>query len=298
MIKIIEWNPWSGCLQCSYDCAGCYVLKNRNEKFKVNLDELDLPMQLLDATNVQNPMRLMFDSDSVFNVCTYSDFFINAADNIRGRIWRIIKARYDCIFLIETKRVKSIKERLPSDWGDGWNNVILVISASHKESLEKQLVFAKEVPLKHVFIALTPLKEEIDLTTLDLPKSVEMVISGGDYYDDINIFNWHKKLSIDAKKLNLGYIFKDTGKRLMLGDKVYIIPEDKRTTQAYKAQLNRSKVVDRNQYLDKPLILNGIEWVIQENRFVPKRWNQETKDCEIDYDMFFKSNQILEFSPF
>lgn len=295
---MIIWNPWSGCMQCCYDCNGCAIIKNKNGKFKLNVDEFNLPMHLFDDKNVYEPMRLKYKSGTLFSLCTLSDFFINDADEFRQRIWRIIKARYDCIFLIETKRVKAIEHRLPYDWGDGWDNVIFLISASCQESLEKQYEFAKRLPLKHIFLSLKPLREQIDLTKLDIKSNVEMVISGGDYFDEINVFDWHKSLANDARELKLGYVFDYTGKRLMIGDTIYTIPENKRLEQAFKAGINQSKIVNRDDYVDTPLILDGIKWEISDNRFIPMRKDENTGNYDPDFEMFFDSNKILGFGNF
>lgn len=55
--------------------------------------------------------------------CFATDFFLPEADEWRKEAWAMIKERSDLDFLILTKRIDRFLESLPSDWGDGYDNV-------------------------------------------------------------------------------------------------------------------------------------------------------------------------------
>ena len=66
-------------------------------------------------------------SGELIRVCMTSDFFLEEADKWREEVWDIIKQRSDVKFYLLTKRPERVHKCLPSDWGDGWENVFLML---------------------------------------------------------------------------------------------------------------------------------------------------------------------------
>lgn len=54
-------------------------------------------------------------------------FLLEEADKWREEVWDIIKQRSDVKFYLLTKRPERVHKCLPSDWGNGWENVFLML---------------------------------------------------------------------------------------------------------------------------------------------------------------------------
>ena len=295
---MIDWTIWKVNKKNSKVYNSCPSILNDLDKFELLIDSFDLPLQLSENKREKDSMRLKFPSSTLFDVCKSSDYFLDEADLIRYRFWHMMKVRYDCTFFITTKRAERIQYCLPDDWGEGWKNVVFIISAKDEEDLIKHYTSIRELPLKHIFILFPLVTKEIDLSNSELEtkpelnfrSNVECIISNGDNYtNSITDFEWHKKLSYYAKEKGLAYVFNSTGNYFRLNDKVYKIPREKQISQASKSGIDVSKVVSKDSLLGEPFIKDGIEWRIENNVFVPV--NVESGD--IEYNLFFNSNDIL-----
>jgi protein gp37 len=60
-----------------------------------------------------------------------TDFFVEEADAWRDEAWAVIRKRPDVVFRILTKRAVRIRDHLPSDWGDGYENVMLQVTTEN-----------------------------------------------------------------------------------------------------------------------------------------------------------------------
>ena len=85
-----------------------------------------------------------------------SDFFLEEADEWRDEAWDIIRARSDVIFFIITKRPQRIPECLPEDWGDGWENVFINVTAENQRRAEERVPLLLELPFKHRGVNVAP----------------------------------------------------------------------------------------------------------------------------------------------
>jgi protein gp37 len=157
--SLIQWcdytqNFWWGCIKLGTECAKCYMYRWLNDK----------------GGNGRNIFRL---SDSKFFeplywkekgrvfTCSFSDFFLEEADCWRDDAWDVIRRTPHLTWLILTKRPERILYCLPSDWGQGWDNVWLGVSVGIQSSFERAKVLA-EIPAKIRFISAEPILEELD----------------------------------------------------------------------------------------------------------------------------------------
>src|ERR1700720_268317 len=67
--------------------------------------------------------------------CSESDFFHQGADVWRDEAWEIIKNTPHLLYQILTKRPGRIASHLPADWGNGYKNVWLGVTAGSGPSL-------------------------------------------------------------------------------------------------------------------------------------------------------------------
>ena len=70
--------------------------------------------------------------------CSYSDFFMEEADQWRDEAWEMIRATPNLIWQLTSKRTHLIADRLPPDWGDGYPNVWLGTSVELKKYLPRR----------------------------------------------------------------------------------------------------------------------------------------------------------------
>jgi protein gp37 len=107
--------------------------------------------------------------------CSWSDFFIKAADDWRGEAWSIIERTPHLTYQILTKRPSRITTRVP--WQNTpWPNVWLGASVESRKYLHRIDVL-RNVNVRLRFLSLEPLLEDLD--GLDLT-GIGWVIVGGE----------------------------------------------------------------------------------------------------------------------
>lgn len=149
------WNPWQGCRKVSPGCQNCYMFR---DKKRFGQDPTKV-VRSSDATFMK-PYRWK-DPVKVF-VCSWSDFFIEDADEWREEAWIIMSNLQHLTFQILTKRPENIADRLPVDWP--LKNVWLGVTAENQAMLEKRLPILWQLDVPVLFISCEPLLEELDFT--------------------------------------------------------------------------------------------------------------------------------------
>lgn len=85
-------------------------------------------------------------------------------------------------FSLLTKRAERIKDCLPRDWGDGWDNVSFSVSCENQKRLEQRIPYLLELPAKHRWVSLKPFIGEIDIADYLATGKIETVLAGGENY--------------------------------------------------------------------------------------------------------------------
>lgn len=168
-------------------------------------------------------------------VCMASDFFLEEADAWREKAWEIIRKRPNVTFSLLTKRAERIKSCLPSDWGDGWNNVQFAVSAENQKRVDERIPYLLEIPSKHNWISVKPFIGEVDLEKYLATGRIETVLAGGENYLGSRplLYEWVKKLHDQCKKYDVHLIFGQTGNIFIKDGKEYKIRN--RTEQMVQA---------------------------------------------------------------
>lgn len=153
-------NFWWGCHKVSPECKNCYIAGIMKRAGRVPFDG---PMK---TKNWANPLKWNRRSSrngtrlKIFT-CSMSDFFHPGADPWRDDAWRLIRNCPSLDWLILTKRPELIAERLPSDWGGGYQNVWLGVTCGISKSLQRVEV-VREIPAAIRWISAEPLLGPID----------------------------------------------------------------------------------------------------------------------------------------
>lgn len=103
------WNPWQGCLKVSPGCKQCYMYR---DKKRYGQD----PMVVVRSKPGTFRKPLQWKQPAKVFTCSWSDFFIEQADNWIDDAWNIIRQTPHLTYQILTKRPENIKDRLPEDW--------------------------------------------------------------------------------------------------------------------------------------------------------------------------------------
>lgn len=229
------WNPWHGCHKYSEGCQNCYAYfldkrygRDTNEVLK-NKSDFNLPIKKTKDGDWKLP------SGSFVRVCMASDFFIEEADAWRDEAWSFIRLRPDVTFSLLTKRAERIKDCLPYDWGDGWNNVSFSVSCENQKRLEQRMPYLLDLPAKHRWVSLKPFIGEMDLAPYLKTGKIETVLAGGENYLGSRPlhYEWVEKVHDACVENNVQLIFGQTGNIFIKDGKEYKIRN--RTDQMVQA---------------------------------------------------------------
>ena len=237
---MIIWNPWHGCHKVSEGCQHCYMYfldgKRGIDTSKVyRTENFNLPVQR------RRDGRFKLPSGMQLYVGLSTDFFVEEADEWRDEAWRIIRQRPDIVFRLLTKRANRIKDCLPKDWDDGYENVLLQVTTENQLRADERLPILLDIPAKHKGFMAAPFIGEVDVEQYLATGQIEEVLCGGENYDGARPchYEWVKKLSDQCRKHDVTFDFIETGTVFVKEGKTYRIP-DKRTQslQAYKSGLS------------------------------------------------------------
>ncbi len=233
-----EWNPWHGCQKYSAGCANCYVYR-RDAKYELDASAVrknaafDLPVRRLrDGTyKLKGP-------EQVFT-CFTSDFFLDQADDWRAEAWRMMRERSDLEFFFITKRILRFYERLPEDWGDGYENVSIGVTCENQAKADERLPFFLRLPIRHKTIICEPMLEAVDFSPY-LGPAIEQVVVGGESGDTARLmrYDWALGVRRQCEAASVPFYFKQTGARFEKDGREYRIPRRLQFSQARKSGLS------------------------------------------------------------
>lgn len=162
------WNPWSGCERVSAGCDACYMFR---EKKRWGQDPLKVVRSK--GTFFDPVLKWAKDPKLIFT-CSFSDWFIEAADEFRHEAWDIVRATPQHQYQILTKRPQNVPGMLPHHWSGAdfldLENVWLGVSVENNKALRRIRYFSRfhkmGIRLPVYFVSFEPLLEEINLAAL------------------------------------------------------------------------------------------------------------------------------------
>lgn len=238
------WNPWHGCKKISEGCQNCFVYYLDNQR------GLDCSVISKNKSNWNLPLKkdrhgnYKIKPNEFVRVCMSSDFFLEEADCWRNEVWEMIKQRSDVTFSLLTKRPERIKDCLPENWGEGWNNVTFAVSCENQTRADERIPYLLDLPIKHLWISLKPFIGEISLEKYLKTGRIETVLCGGENYAGERPlrYEWVKRVYDECMKYNVEFIFGQTGNRFIKDGKTYYIKDyQTQIDQAMKSKLQNRK---------------------------------------------------------
>lgn len=149
------WNIAVGCSKVDEDCKYCYM-------YRESLNGTRYEPKTVRKTKTVFNLPLKLKEPSKIFTSSLTDFFHESCDEFRNEAWDIIRKCPQHTFQILTKRPERIADHLPSDWGNGWDNVWLGTSVGSQQS-ENRMYDLLDVKSKKYFLSIEPLHGEIDI---------------------------------------------------------------------------------------------------------------------------------------
>ena len=217
------WNPWHGCRKVSEGCKFCYMYvldemrgHDCSEIYRTK-DGFTYPLHRDRQGNYK------VKSGELIRVCMSSDFFLEEADAWRQEAWSMISTRSDVKFFLLTKRPQRVIDCLPSNWGDGWENVFFNVSCENQQRADERIPLLLDLPFKHKGVMTAPLIGAIDLAPYLASGQIEQVIAGGENYGGMRPcnFDWILALRQDCMRNNVNFCFIETGSSFIKDGKPY-----------------------------------------------------------------------------
>lgn len=235
------WNPWRGCHKYSEGCKFCYIHKGDERRgvdtnLIVKTEKFNAPIEKY--VRGVNKGEYKMKSGTMVYVCFSSDFLLADADIWREKCWEIIRERKDLNFLFLTKRIERFEQCIPTDWGQGYDNVTVGCTIENQAMADYRLSIFSKLPIKHKNIICQPLLEEINIEKY--LKGVELVVVGGESDHNARPLNYDWVLSIREQciKNNVKFEFRQCGTNFIKDGTLYKLNVRQLCSQARKADIN------------------------------------------------------------
>ena len=217
----IEWtdhtfSPWLGCTRVSEGCRFCYAetLTTRYKWAKWGPGET---RKRTSVANWKKPLTWNRKAEKagvrrrVFCASLCDVFDHEAPPGARSDLWDLIRQCPSLDWQLLTKRPENIERFLPDDWGNGWLNVWLGVTAEDQAAYDLRWPILSDIPTELRFISYEPAIGP--LTTDGFTTAPDWIIIGGESGHGARTMNpkWARDLVAECGLLCLPVVF-DQGK--------------------------------------------------------------------------------------
>lgn len=232
---MVIWNPWHGCHKFSEGCEHCYMYfmdarRGVDTSRVFRTAGFDLPLRR------GRDGAYKWPPGTEVQVGLSTDFFVEEADVWRDETWAIMRRRSDVVFRLLTKRAHRMRQCLPEDWGDGYENVMISCTAECQRRADERLPLLLELPARHRGVMAAPLIGSVSLERYLATGLVDEVTCDGERYEGARPchYEWVKRLSDECRAHDVPFTFYGTGEVFVRDGRTYHI-RDKRV-QAEQAR--------------------------------------------------------------
>ena len=270
------WNPWHGCVKVSEGCENCYMY------YLDALHDGDGRRIYRTGAGFRYPLskdragNYKVQSGEMLRVCMTSDFFLEEADPWRAEAWDIIRQRPDVKFYLLTKRPRRAPDCLPPDWGEGWPNVFMNVTAENQRRADERVPILLSLPFRHKGVMCAPFIGPVRLREYLQTGQIEQVLCDGENYNGARPlhYDWVKSLHDECKEFNITFVFCGTGRRFVKDGRLYKIEDSGMgALQAYKSGLS---------FLGKPIefeLTDAWGYPIAEEKLYKPRFRAKCAHC-------------------
>ena len=235
------WNPWHGCRRVSEGCRNCYMFFLDAQRGKDGGDIYRTKAGFRYPLSKDRSGQYKVKSGEMLRVCMTSDFFLAEADPWRDEAWEIMAQRPDVKFFLLTKRPERVKDCLPHDWGDGWENVMLNVTAENQRRADERIPILLSLPFKHKGVMCAPFIGPVTMRAALATGQIEQVLCDGENYGGSRPchYEWVRALRDECAAADVTFVFCGTGRRFVKDGKLYKIEESAvQSQQAFKSGLH------------------------------------------------------------
>lgn len=226
-----SWNPWIGCVKVSEGCRNCYAeeFSARRIAPMVPRGPTDPPVNLWGPGSTRYRPKTTWREPVKWNrkaqeqgvrrrvfCASLADVFEDhpSVTGWRHELWTLIRATPHLDWLLLTKRPENIRPMLPMDWGAGYPNVWLGVSAENQRRYNERVPHLLAVPAPVHFVSYEPALGPVDPNSL-FPHVPDWIICGGESgvkrrpWDDA----WARSVRDACQRLGITFFFKQRGAR-------------------------------------------------------------------------------------
>ena len=221
---VFSWNPWHGCHKVSEGCVNCYMFVGNESRGIKDSDVVRRSSTYFTAvTDRRRDGSYKVPSDTVVMTTMSGDFFIEEADQWRNEAWDMISRRRDLTFMILTKRPERIAGCLPPDWGGGYPNVWLCVTAENQKRCEERIPILSSVECARRCVFVSPMLSEVDVSGLISDGRIHDVMCGGEYGKGCRPcrYEWVLSLRDQCAKAGIKFHWHNSGEILIKGGREY-----------------------------------------------------------------------------
>jgi protein gp37 len=162
---------------------------------------------------------------TTFSVCLNSDFFIEDADPWRDEAWAMMEERRDCSFFIITKRALRMPPLLPKNWGSGYPNVEINVTAENQRAADQRLPIFLDTPVSSRGVMVSPILEAVDLSPFLATGKIAAVYASGESYSGARVTKFDDVLAVYRQCIehHVSFFFHQTGRFLLKDGKIHSI---------------------------------------------------------------------------
>lgn len=237
------FNPWWGCTPVSTGCDNCYA---HDMALRVGRDCWGAsPRQKTKPQNWQEPIKWNQWAEEVEerrlvfcgSMMDWAEDYHSANVFWRSELFDLIRATPHLTWLMLTKRAARIPLCLPDDWGEGYKNVWLGVTAENQEMADLRIPILLNVPAVQKFISAEPLLGPIEFRKVPGFNRVGLslhdwwIIVGGESGPNCRPMdlNWARYIREQCETANIPFFFKQTGgvkggSHILDGEKIYQFP--------------------------------------------------------------------------
>jgi protein gp37 len=146
----------------------------------------------------------------------------------------MMKERSDCVFFIITKRAARFTQTLPGDWGEGYENLQINVTAENQQAADQRLPIFLETPMRYRGIIVSPVLEAVNLRRFLATGKVDKVTVSGESYAGARVTRFDDILAIRRQCVdyNVSFFFHQTGRFLLKDGQLLRIPRASERTLA------------------------------------------------------------------
>lgn len=233
------FNPWWGCVKVSEGCKNCYA-ETFSKRIGNDVWGVDKPRRFFGDKHWNQPLKWNkkakeSDSKDLVFCASMADVFEDRIDLVesRDRLFSLIDATPNLIWLLLTKRPENIRKLWPFGWYDNqftWTNIWIGTTIESQWQMER-LSYIADIPAAIRFVSVEPMLGP--LTIRPLENMADWFICGGESGARSRPFKieWARDLLKQCQEENVPFFMKQLGGHPDKRDRIDEWPEDLRVQE-------------------------------------------------------------------